>query len=142
MGFEDVDCVFSFGLKAYLLHLNGTIYTKRHRDQGTAFTDSDAECEYFRNRAVILGILREYGNFIYLLLTNIVIFLLQMLPKEELYTPPLNIRVRDNRQFGRKPMVGVHVLKSLEKFRCQPLAIEGEDSSVDIPSTYRSPART
>ena len=57
-----------------------------------------------------------------------------MLPKEELYTPPVNIRVRDNRQFGRKPMVGVHVLKSLEKFRCQPLAIEGEDSSVDIPS--------
>ena len=59
-----------------------------------------------------------------------------MLPKEELYTPPLNIRVRDNRQFGRKPMVGVHVLKSLEKFRCQPLAIEGEDSSVDMPSKH------
>ena len=69
-----------------------------------------------------------------------VMFSLQMLPKEELYTPPLNIRVRDNRQFGRKPMVGVHVLKSLEKFRCQSLAIEGEDSSVDIPSAYRFPA--
>ena len=40
-----------------------------------------------------------------------------MLPKEELYTPPLNIRVRDNRQFGRKPMVGIHVIKSLEEFR-------------------------
>ncbi len=56
-----------------------------------------------------------------------------MLPKEELYTPPMNIRVRDNRQFGRKPMVGVHVLKSLETFRTNPLPLEGGDE-VDIPS--------
>lgn len=34
--------------------------------------------------------------------------------------PPLNIRVRDHRQFGRKPTVGLHVLKSLEKFRVNP----------------------
>lgn len=40
-----------------------------------------------------------------------------MLPEEELYTPPMNINVRDNRQFGRKPLVGVHVLRSLEQFR-------------------------
>ena len=47
-----------------------------------------------------------------------------MLPKEELYTPPLNIRVKDNRQFGRKPLVGVHTIKSLEVFRCDPAAGE------------------
>ncbi|KAH3789669.1 hypothetical protein DPMN_167855, partial [Dreissena polymorpha] len=44
-----------------------------------------------------------------------------MLPKEELYMPPMNIRVRDHRQFGRKPIVGLHVLKSLEKFRIDPV---------------------
>ena len=43
-----------------------------------------------------------------------------MLPREELYMPPLNIWVRDNRQFGRKPVVGVHVVRSLEEFRCNP----------------------
>lgn len=44
-----------------------------------------------------------------------------MLPKEELYMPPVNIRVRDHRQFGRRPTVGLHVLKSLEKFRMAPV---------------------
>ena len=45
----------------------------------------------------------------------------QMLPKEELYMPPMNISVIDHRNFGRRPTVGVHVLKSLEEFRCEPL---------------------
>lgn len=56
----------------------------------------------------------------------------QMLPKEELYTPPMNIRVRDNRQFGRKPMVGIHVLKSLEPYRCNPALPEGDDEDMDL----------
>ena len=34
--------------------------------------------------------------------------------------PPMNIRVRDNRQFGRKPLVGVYILKTLEEFRSSP----------------------
>ncbi|KAK6186023.1 hypothetical protein SNE40_008141 [Patella caerulea] len=50
-----------------------------------------------------------------------------MLPKDELYMPPVNIRVRDHRQFGRKPNVGVFVLKSLEEFRIEPLSILDED---------------
>ncbi|XP_070540972.1 myoferlin-like isoform X9 [Ptychodera flava] len=44
-----------------------------------------------------------------------------MLPKEELYTPPLNILVRDHRAFGRKPIVGISVLRTLQKFRCEPM---------------------
>ena len=45
-----------------------------------------------------------------------------MLPKEDLYAPPLNIKVKDHRSFGRKPVVGFHVIKSLEQFRCDPTA--------------------
>ena len=40
-----------------------------------------------------------------------------MLPKEEQYTPPITIKVLDHRNFGRKPVVGVHEIKSLAKFR-------------------------
>ncbi|UJR29942.1 hypothetical protein I4U23_017489 [Adineta vaga] len=48
------------------------------------------------------------------------LFLDVMLPNEDLYTPPMNIKVRDHRSFGRKPIVGYHILKSLELFRCDP----------------------
>ncbi|WAR21900.1 MYOF-like protein [Mya arenaria] len=53
-----------------------------------------------------------------------------MLPKEELYMPPVNVRVRDHRQFGRKPTVGIHVLRSLEKFKAQPI-MPGEQELED-----------
>ncbi|VDN18542.1 unnamed protein product [Dibothriocephalus latus] len=43
------------------------------------------------------------------------------LPKEALYMPPINIMVRDNRPFGRKPVVGTHVLSDISKFRVEPL---------------------
>jgi hypothetical protein len=45
-----------------------------------------------------------------------------MLPKEDLYAPPMNIKVKDHRSFGRKPVVGFHIIKSLEQFRCDPTA--------------------
>jgi hypothetical protein len=45
-----------------------------------------------------------------------------MLPKEDLYAPPMNIKVKDHRSFGRKPIVGFNVIKSLELFRCDPTA--------------------
>uniref|UniRef100_A0A673HNS3 Dysferlin-like n=1 Tax=Sinocyclocheilus rhinocerous TaxID=307959 RepID=A0A673HNS3_9TELE len=40
------------------------------------------------------------------------------LPKEELYMPPLVIKVIDNRQFGRKPVVGQCTVHSLNEFHC------------------------
>ncbi|XP_028412829.1 myoferlin-like isoform X1 [Dendronephthya gigantea] len=42
------------------------------------------------------------------------------LPREELYMPPMNIKVRDNRSFGRKPVVGLCSLKSLHHHRREP----------------------
>lgn len=52
------------------------------------------------------------------------------LPKEELYTPPMNIKVHDNRSFGRKPVVGIHSMKSMKKFRCEPASM---DEPADLP---------
>ncbi|EDV22852.1 uncharacterized protein TRIADDRAFT_28445, partial [Trichoplax adhaerens] len=57
-----------------------------------------------------------------------VIFFDIMLPKEEIYTPPMNIRVIDHRAFGRKPIVGVCVLKRLMDYQCEPAT-----SSDDVP---------
>ncbi|XP_056005342.1 myoferlin-like isoform X18 [Ostrea edulis] len=61
-----------------------------------------------------------------------ILFFDVMLPREELYMPPMNIRVRDHRQFGRKPTVGIHVLKSLEDYRCEAVRQEqeGDDDGV------------
>ena len=39
-----------------------------------------------------------------------------MLPKEQMYLPPLEIQILDKRPFGRTPIVGVHTIKSLESF--------------------------
>lgn len=56
-------------------------------------------------------------------------FLLQNLPVEDIYMPSLNIRVRDNRTFGRRPIVGVHSVRSIQKYRCPtPQIIEEVDS--------------
>ena len=36
-----------------------------------------------------------------------------MLPKEDLYVPPMNIKVKDHRSFGRKPVVGFNIISSI-----------------------------
>ncbi|XP_064199858.1 dysferlin isoform X7 [Anguilla rostrata] len=48
------------------------------------------------------------------------------LPCEELYMPPIVLKVIDNRQFGRKPVVGQCTIRTLEEFRCQPDSLERE----------------
>lgn len=61
-----------------------------------------------------------------------------MLPREELYIPPMNIKVRDNRSFGRCPVVGVHCLKSLQAYRYDTPEDDGEQSEGKI---YRVDSR-
>uniref|UniRef100_A0A3Q1AXV2 C2 domain-containing protein n=1 Tax=Amphiprion ocellaris TaxID=80972 RepID=A0A3Q1AXV2_AMPOC len=55
------------------------------------------------------------------------------LPREELYMPPIIIKVIDNRQFGRKPVVGQCTIRSLVEYRldqeedqAMPQLISGE----------------
>jgi len=68
--------------------------------------------------------MKKGGSFIVL-----PFFFTQNLPVEEIYTPALNIRVRDNRTFGRRPIVGVHSVKSIQKYRCPtPQVTEEVDS--------------
>ncbi len=40
-----------------------------------------------------------------------------MIPSEEKYAPPLSFKIVDHRNFGRKPIVGRHVIKTLAKYR-------------------------
>ncbi|XP_013388295.1 dysferlin-like isoform X2 [Lingula anatina] len=66
-----------------------------------------------------------------------------MLPKDELYMPPMNIKVRDHREFGRRPVVGRYSISSLKEYRCDPtesqslLETMGNGPGTPTPSTSR-----
>lgn len=51
---------------------------------------------------------------------------IQLLPKDEMYTPPIVLKVIDHRPFGRTPVVGQCTITSLEQFRCDPYVITAE----------------
>uniref|UniRef100_A0A8C5CQ83 C2 domain-containing protein n=1 Tax=Gadus morhua TaxID=8049 RepID=A0A8C5CQ83_GADMO len=61
------------------------------------------------------------------------------LPVEELYMPPIVIKVIDNRQFGRKPVVGQCTIRCLDDFRCEPQEEleEQEEETGDMALTPR-----
>lgn len=46
-----------------------------------------------------------------------VLFMKVYLPKDEMYTPPIVIKVIDHRPFGRKPVVGQCTINTLKEFR-------------------------
>lgn len=49
---------------------------------------------------------------------------------EDIYSPPLNIRVFDKRLYGQLPMVGIHVIKILkDRPSAHPTATQSTDSN-------------
>uniref|UniRef100_A0A8D0NYY8 Myoferlin n=1 Tax=Sus scrofa TaxID=9823 RepID=A0A8D0NYY8_PIG len=75
------------------------------------------ECGGVRVESVVIKNLKKTPNF-----PSSVLFMKVFLPKEELYMPPLVIKVIDHRQFGRKPVVGQCTIDRLDRFRCDPYA--------------------
>ncbi|OXB55867.1 UNVERIFIED_CONTAM: hypothetical protein H355_002984, partial [Colinus virginianus] len=53
-----------------------------------------------------------------------VLFMEVRLPRESLYSPPIIIKIIDNRPFGRRPVVGQCTVRSLEEFYCDPYGEE------------------
>ncbi|XP_076830135.1 myoferlin isoform X2 [Brachyhypopomus gauderio] len=73
------------------------------------------ECGGHTVQTAIIKNLKKCPNF-----PGSVMFLKVLLPKEEMYTPPIVLKVIDHRPFGRKPIVGQCTIDSLEEFRCDP----------------------
>uniref|UniRef100_A0A8C0GUW4 Dysferlin n=1 Tax=Chelonoidis abingdonii TaxID=106734 RepID=A0A8C0GUW4_CHEAB len=73
------------------------------------------ECGGQTVQSCIIKNIRKNPNF-----DICVLFMEVRLPKEALYCPPVIIKVIDNRQFGRKPVVGQCTIQSLEEFYCDP----------------------
>uniref|UniRef100_A0A8C3KLL1 Dysferlin n=1 Tax=Calidris pygmaea TaxID=425635 RepID=A0A8C3KLL1_9CHAR len=55
-----------------------------------------------------------------------VLFMEVRLPKESLYSPPIIVKIIDNRPFGRRPVVGQCTIRSLENFYCDPYREESD----------------
>ena len=64
---------------------------------------------------------------------------MQLLPKEELYAPPLNIRVMDKRSFGRCPLVGTHVVKCMRSFIVEPKPSQSHKLAVAVAHKVATP---
>ncbi|KAA8581747.1 hypothetical protein FQN60_003328 [Etheostoma spectabile] len=60
---------------------------------------------------------------------------------EEMYTPPIVLKVIDHRPFGRKPVVGQCTITSLEQFRCDPYIITAEGSMSSKMALMASPSK-
>uniref|UniRef100_A0A8C3AXA5 Myoferlin n=1 Tax=Cyclopterus lumpus TaxID=8103 RepID=A0A8C3AXA5_CYCLU len=76
------------------------------------------ECGGQRVESVVIKNMKKCPNF-----PSSVLFLKVLLPKEEMYTPPIVLKVIDHRPFGRKPVVGQCTITTLEQFRCDPYVI-------------------
>ena len=66
------------------------------------------------------------------------------LPEQEIYCPPLTIRVVDCRSFGRFTLVGTHVINSIHKFLYKPTTKRDRDSkekkkSQNLKLQYKPP---
>ncbi|KAM4715581.1 myoferlin-like [Anableps anableps] len=79
------------------------------------------ECGGQRVESAVIKNMKKSPNF-----PSSVLFIKVLLPKDEMYTPPVVVKVIDHRPFGRKPVVGQCTITSLEEFRCDPYVIVSE----------------
>uniref|UniRef100_A0A3Q4AGS0 C2 domain-containing protein n=1 Tax=Mola mola TaxID=94237 RepID=A0A3Q4AGS0_MOLML len=79
------------------------------------------ECGGQRVETAVIKNMKKSPNF-----PSSVLFIQVLLPKDEMYTPPIVIKVIDHRPFGRKPVVGQCTITSLQEFRCDPYVISAE----------------
>ncbi|KAG7507175.1 myoferlin-like isoform X2 [Solea senegalensis] len=79
------------------------------------------ECGGQRVESAVIKNLKKSPNF-----PSSVLFMKVLLPKEEMFTPPIVLKVIDHRPFGRKPVVGQCTITSLEGFRCDPNIITAD----------------
>ncbi|XP_066519637.1 myoferlin [Hoplias malabaricus] len=73
------------------------------------------ECGEERIQTAVIKNIKKSPNF-----PGNVLLMKVLLPKEEMYTPPIVLKVIDHRPFGRKPVVGQCTIDSLEEYRCDP----------------------
>ncbi|KAM4034388.1 LOW QUALITY PROTEIN: myoferlin [Anomaloglossus baeobatrachus] len=67
-------------------------------------------------QSAVIKNLKKTPNFL-----SSILFMKVLLPKEEMYVPPIIIKVIDP-PFGRKPVVGQCTIDTIEHFRCDPYA--------------------
>ncbi|XP_042253881.1 myoferlin-like isoform X1 [Thunnus maccoyii] len=95
------------------------------------------ECGGQRVESAVIKNIKKSPNF-----PGSVLFIKVLLPKDEMYTPPIVLKVIDHRPFGRKPVVGQCTITSLEQFRCDPYVITAEGAMSSKMALMRaSPAK-
>ncbi|XP_078135621.1 myoferlin-like isoform X2 [Sander vitreus] len=94
------------------------------------------ECGGQRVESAIIKNMKKNPNF-----PSSVLFIKVLLPKEEMYTPPIVLKVIDHRPFGRKPVVGQCTITTLEQFRCDPYIITAEGAMSSKMALMASPSK-
>ncbi|XP_019902368.2 myoferlin isoform X3 [Esox lucius] len=92
------------------------------------------ECGGERVESAVIRNMKKSPNF-----PGSVLFLKVLLPKEEMYSPPIVLKVIDHRPFGRKPVVGQCTIDSLDGFRCDPYVIHKTSMSSKMALMAASP---
>ncbi|KAJ3607327.1 hypothetical protein NHX12_024379 [Muraenolepis orangiensis] len=91
------------------------------------------ECGGQRVESAVIRNMKKSPNF-----PSSVLFIQVLLPKEEMYTPPIVLKVIDHRPFGRKPVVGQCTITSVEQFRCDPYTITPDGAMANKMSLMMS----
>ncbi|XP_068440047.1 myoferlin-like isoform X2 [Clinocottus analis] len=94
------------------------------------------ECGGQRVESAVIKNMKKSPNF-----PSSVLFIKVLLPKEEMYMPPIVLKVIDHRPFGRKPVVGQCTITTLEQFRCDPYVITAEGAMSSKMALMASPSK-